>query len=175
MLCVFRLAGQTASRVVSLFLDGDVSFLPDNSFPLRLQLLKVSLLLHYYCPSSGFDRFNSPSVFFVVPEKCNFSMDCLFRRSQVTHGDSHSWFVCSWPVCARYLAVWAPEYKTSQNGQLWAEVVNWALCAAVQVEVPQVDRLLSQLEEMSCTCSHQLSYTSAAKCFAGLVNKRPLG
>lgn len=38
-----------------------------------------------------------------------------------------------------------------------------------------MDRLLSQLEEMSCTCSHPLSYTSAAKCFAGLVNKRTQG
>lgn len=37
----FRLAGQTASRAVSLFLDGDVSFLPDNSFPSHIQLLKV--------------------------------------------------------------------------------------------------------------------------------------
>lgn len=47
MLCVFRLAGQTASRAVSLFLDGDVSFLPDNSFPSHLQLLKVGRLLPY--------------------------------------------------------------------------------------------------------------------------------
>ncbi|XP_006807382.1 MMS19 nucleotide excision repair protein homolog [Neolamprologus brichardi] len=77
------LAGQTASRAVSLFLDGDVSFLPDNSFPSHMQLLKV--------------------------------------------------------------------------------------------EVPQIDKLLSALEEMSCTCSHPLSYTSAAKCFAGLVNKKPQG
>lgn len=38
-----------------------------------------------------------------------------------------------------------------------------------------MDQLLSQLVEMSCTCSHPLSYTSAAKCFAGLVNKRPQG
>lgn len=38
-----------------------------------------------------------------------------------------------------------------------------------------MDQLLSQLEEMSSTCSHRLSYTSAAKCFAGLMNKRPLG
>uniref|UniRef100_A0A669B4C6 MMS19 nucleotide excision repair protein n=1 Tax=Oreochromis niloticus TaxID=8128 RepID=A0A669B4C6_ORENI len=41
------------------------------------------------------------------------------------------------------------------------------------VEVPQIDKLLSALEEMSCACSHPLSYTSAAKCFAGLVNKKP--
>uniref|UniRef100_A0A3Q1FMF3 MMS19 nucleotide excision repair protein n=1 Tax=Acanthochromis polyacanthus TaxID=80966 RepID=A0A3Q1FMF3_9TELE len=31
----------TASRAASLFLDGDVSFLPDNSFPSHIQLLKV--------------------------------------------------------------------------------------------------------------------------------------
>uniref|UniRef100_A0AAQ6IGA8 MMS19 nucleotide excision repair protein n=1 Tax=Anabas testudineus TaxID=64144 RepID=A0AAQ6IGA8_ANATE len=43
------------------------------------------------------------------------------------------------------------------------------------VEVPQIDQLLSQLEEMSCSCSHPLSYTSAAKCFAALVNKRSQG
>uniref|UniRef100_A0A669F3E2 MMS19 nucleotide excision repair protein n=1 Tax=Oreochromis niloticus TaxID=8128 RepID=A0A669F3E2_ORENI len=94
MRCVwlpFRLAGQTASRAVSLFLDGDVSFLPDNSFPSHMQLLKV--------------------------------------------------FV---------------KYR-------------------LQVEVPQIDKLLSALEEMSCACSHPLSYTSAAKCFAGLVNKKPQG
>lgn len=41
--------------------------------------------------------------------------------------------------------------------------------------MPQIDDLLSELEEMSCTCSHPLSYASAAKCFAGLVNKRPQG
>lgn len=49
VLCVFRLAGQTASRAVSLFLDGDVSFLPDNSFPSTLQLLKVGIFLQYKC------------------------------------------------------------------------------------------------------------------------------
>uniref|UniRef100_A0A671TVJ1 MMS19 nucleotide excision repair protein n=1 Tax=Sparus aurata TaxID=8175 RepID=A0A671TVJ1_SPAAU len=80
---VSRLAEKTASRAVSLFLDGDVSFLPDNSFPSDIQLLKV--------------------------------------------------------------------------------------------EVPQMDQLLLQLEELSCTCSHPPSYTSAAKCFAGLVNKRAPG
>uniref|UniRef100_H3CGH5 MMS19 nucleotide excision repair protein n=1 Tax=Tetraodon nigroviridis TaxID=99883 RepID=H3CGH5_TETNG len=103
------LAGQTASRVVSLFLDGDVSFLPDNSFPSHLQLLK---------------------------EESGDS----WRRSQL---------VCLLMAC---------------------------VCALPRsVEVPQIERLLSQLEETSCTCSHQLSYTSAAKCFAGLVNKRPAG
>ncbi len=55
----------------------------------------------------------------------------------------------------------------------WSCILS-AVCV-IQVEVPQIDHLLSELEEMSCTCSHPLSYTSAAKCFAGLVNKRPQG
>ena len=38
-----------------------------------------------------------------------------------------------------------------------------------------MDRLLLELEELSCTCDHPFSYTSAAKCYAGLVNKRPAG
>lgn len=41
---VFRLAEQMASKAVSLFLDGDVSFLPDNSFPSQLQLLNVCMI-----------------------------------------------------------------------------------------------------------------------------------
>uniref|UniRef100_A0A3B4F3I0 MMS19 nucleotide excision repair protein n=1 Tax=Pundamilia nyererei TaxID=303518 RepID=A0A3B4F3I0_9CICH len=102
------LAGQTASRAVSLFLDGDVSFLPDNSFPSHMQLLK--------------QEGDSWSLSRLV---------CLLMGS-----------VCSLPR---------------------------------SVEVPQIDKLLSALEEMSCTCSHPLSYTSAAKCFAGLVNKKPQG
>uniref|UniRef100_A0A4W6FD37 MMS19 nucleotide excision repair protein n=1 Tax=Lates calcarifer TaxID=8187 RepID=A0A4W6FD37_LATCA len=104
---VVRLAGQTASRAVSLFLDGDVSFLPDNSFPSHIQLLKQG------------DSWSQSQ------------MVCLLMGC-----------VCSLPR---------------------------------SVEVPQIDQLLSQLEEMSCTCSHPLSYTSAAKCFAGLVNKRSQG
>ncbi|KAL3967426.1 putative ATP-dependent RNA helicase DDX4 [Sarotherodon galilaeus] len=103
------LAGQTASRAVSLFLDGDVSFLPDNSFPSHMQLLKKQ-------------EGDSWSLSRLV---------CLLMGS-----------VCSLPR---------------------------------SVEVPQIDKLLSALEEMSCTCSHPLSYTSAAKCFAGLVNKKPQG
>uniref|UniRef100_A0AAQ6AA42 MMS19 nucleotide excision repair protein n=1 Tax=Amphiprion ocellaris TaxID=80972 RepID=A0AAQ6AA42_AMPOC len=104
---VVRMAAQTASRAVSLFLDGDVSFLPDNSFPSHIQLLKQG------------DSWSQSQ------------MVCLLMGC-----------VCSLPR---------------------------------SVEVPQIDQLLSALEEMSCTCSHQLSYTSAAKCFAGLVNKRPPG
>ncbi|KAM7371137.1 hypothetical protein PAMP_010628 [Pampus punctatissimus] len=103
------MAGQTTSNAVSLFLDGDVSFLPDNSFPSHIQLLKKQ---------QGDSWSQSQMV-------------CLLMGC-----------VCSLPR---------------------------------SVEVPQIDRLLSELEEMSCTCSHPLSYTSAAKCFAGLVNKRPQG
>ncbi|XP_053741808.1 MMS19 nucleotide excision repair protein homolog isoform X1 [Synchiropus splendidus] len=100
------LASQTASRAVSLFLDGDVSFLPSNSFPSQIRLLKG----------------DSWSLTQLV---------CLLMAC-----------VCSLP-------------RT--------------------VAVPQLERLLSELEEMSCTCSHLFSYTSAAKCFAGLVNKIPQG
>ncbi|XP_061823362.1 MMS19 nucleotide excision repair protein homolog isoform X2 [Nerophis lumbriciformis] len=103
------LAGQTATRFVSLFLDGDVSFLPDNSFPSHIKLLANH-------------------------------QDDSWRQSQM---------VCLLMGC---------------------------VCSLPRtVEVPQIERLLSELEEMSCTCSHALSYTSAAKCFAGLVNKIPSG
>ncbi|XP_030255856.1 MMS19 nucleotide excision repair protein homolog isoform X1 [Sparus aurata] len=103
------LAEKTASRAVSLFLDGDVSFLPDNSFPSDIQLLKKQ---------KGDSWSQSQMV-------------CLLMGC-----------VCSLPR---------------------------------SVEVPQMDQLLLQLEELSCTCSHPPSYTSAAKCFAGLVNKRAPG
>ncbi|XP_042363392.1 MMS19 nucleotide excision repair protein homolog [Plectropomus leopardus] len=103
------LAGETASRAVSLFLEGDVSFLPDNSFPSHIRLLKKQ---------QGDSWSQSQMV-------------CLLMGC-----------VCSLPR---------------------------------SVEVPQIDQLLSELEEMSCTCSHPFSYTSAAKCFASLVNKRPQG
>ncbi|KAM9561524.1 MMS19 nucleotide excision repair protein homolog isoform 2-T2 [Salvelinus alpinus] len=103
-----QLAGQTASRVVSLFLDGDMSFLPENAFPSQIQLLK----------QAGDSWSQSQMV-------------CLLMGC-----------VCSLPR---------------------------------SVEVPQMDRLLLELEELSCTCDHPLSYTSAAKCYAGLVNKRPAG
>ncbi|KAM4716212.1 MMS19 nucleotide excision repair protein homolog isoform 2-T2 [Anableps anableps] len=102
-------AEQTASRAVSLFLDGDVSFLPDNFVPSRVQLLQQQ-------------------------------EEVSWRQSQL---------VCLLMAC---------------------------VCSLPRsVAVPQVERLLSELEQLSCSCSHPLSYTSAAKCFAGLVNKKPQG
>ncbi|XP_034049423.1 MMS19 nucleotide excision repair protein homolog isoform X2 [Thalassophryne amazonica] len=100
------MAGETASRAVSLFLDGDVSFLPDNSFPSHIQLLK------------GASWSQSQMV-------------CLLMGC-----------ICSLPQ---------------------------------SVEVPHIEQLLSTLEDMSCMCTHPQSYTAAAKCFSGLVNKRPQG
>uniref|UniRef100_A0A6Q2XQA3 MMS19 nucleotide excision repair protein n=1 Tax=Esox lucius TaxID=8010 RepID=A0A6Q2XQA3_ESOLU len=97
-------SAHTALRSVSLFLDGDVSFLPENAFPSQIQLLKQA--------SDSWKQ---------------SQMVCLLMGC-----------VCSLP-----------------RG----------------VEIPQVDRLLLELEELSCTCDHPLSYTSAAKCYAGLVNK----
>ncbi|XP_068438779.1 MMS19 nucleotide excision repair protein homolog [Clinocottus analis] len=103
------LAGRTAARAVSLFLDGDVSFLPDNSFPSNIQLLKKQ------------------------------------------QGDSWS------------------------QSQMVCLLLGCVCSLPRSVEVPRIDDLMAELEEMSCTCSHPLSYTSAAKCFAGLANKRPQG
>ncbi|KAM6951361.1 MMS19 nucleotide excision repair protein homolog [Aplochiton taeniatus] len=103
------MADKTVSKAVSLFLDGDVSFLPENAFPSNIQLLKVRQAESW----------------------SQSQMVCLLMGC-----------VCSLP-------------RT--------------------VEVPQIERLLLELEELSCTCSHPLSYTSAAKCYAGLVNKRPAG
>ncbi|XP_043958677.1 MMS19 nucleotide excision repair protein homolog isoform X2 [Gambusia affinis] len=102
-------AEQTASRASSLFLDGDVSFLPDNSFPPRVQLLQQQ-------------------------------EDSSWRQTQL---------VCLLMAC---------------------------VCSLPRsVALSQEERLLSELEELSCSCRHPLSYTSAAKCFAGLVNKKPQG
>ncbi|XP_015201878.2 MMS19 nucleotide excision repair protein homolog isoform X1 [Lepisosteus oculatus] len=103
-----ELAARTASMAVSFFLDGDLTFLPENNFPKHLQLLNKQ-------PDGWLQS----------------QLVCLLMAC-----------VCSLPR---------------------------------SVEVPQIDRLLSQLEELSCTCTHPFSYTSAAKCFAGLVNKHPAG
>uniref|UniRef100_A0A3P9KGM1 MMS19 nucleotide excision repair protein n=1 Tax=Oryzias latipes TaxID=8090 RepID=A0A3P9KGM1_ORYLA len=110
------LAARTASRAISLFLDGDVSFLPENSFPSHLQLLQVE------------------------DPRLQKQPEVSWRRSQL---------VCLLMGC---------------------------VCSLPRgVEVPRTEELLSRLEEMSCTCRHPPSYTAAAKCFAGLVNKSPEG
>ncbi|XP_027014879.2 MMS19 nucleotide excision repair protein homolog isoform X1 [Tachysurus fulvidraco] len=101
-------AAQMAAQTVALFLDGDVSFLPENAYPDQLQLLKIQ-------------------------------SDCC----------SQSQLVCL----------------------LMASVCS----LSQQVEIPHIDRLLVQLEELIFTCTHSFSYTSAAKCFAGLINKRAAG
>uniref|UniRef100_A0A672Z0M2 MMS19 nucleotide excision repair protein n=1 Tax=Sphaeramia orbicularis TaxID=375764 RepID=A0A672Z0M2_9TELE len=65
----------------------------------------------------------------------------------------------------------------SQQGSTWRQsqmvcLLMGCVCSLPpSVRIPQLDELLSELEEMSCTCTHTLSYTSAAKCFAGLINK----
>ncbi|XP_042623031.1 MMS19 nucleotide excision repair protein homolog [Cyprinus carpio] len=101
-------ASRMAAQAVSLFLDGDVSFLPENAFPSKIQLLQSQ------AESGGLSQ-----------------LVCLLMAC-----------VCSLPR---------------------------------SVEIPEIDRLLLQLEDLSCTCTHLFSFTSAAKCFAGLVNKRPAG
>ncbi|KAJ8264496.1 hypothetical protein GJAV_G00149820 [Gymnothorax javanicus] len=103
-----EIAAVTASRAVSLFLDGDVSFMPENDLPSPLQLLK---------------------------------------------GQSETWL----------------------RSQLVCLLMACVCSMPRSVDVPQIDRLFEELEELSCTSTHPFSYTSAAKCFAGLVNKRPAG
>uniref|UniRef100_A0A671TTT0 MMS19 nucleotide excision repair protein n=1 Tax=Sparus aurata TaxID=8175 RepID=A0A671TTT0_SPAAU len=72
-------------------------------------------------------------------------------------------------------------FPQKQKGDSWSQsqmvcLLMGCVCSLPRsVEVPQMDQLLLQLEELSCTCSHPPSYTSAAKCFAGLVNKRAPG
>lgn len=45
----------------------------------------------------------------------------------------------------------------------------------VQVAIPQQERLLRELLALSCSCNCPFTATTAAKCFAGLVNKHPEG
>ncbi|XP_056324944.1 MMS19 nucleotide excision repair protein homolog [Danio aesculapii] len=101
-------ASRMAAQAVSLFLDGDASFLPENAFPSQIQPLQ----------SQADSRGPSQLV-------------CLLMAC-----------VCSLPR---------------------------------SVEIPDMDRLLVQLEDLSCTSPHLFSYTFASKCIAGLVNKRPAG
>uniref|UniRef100_A0AAQ6IKB8 MMS19 nucleotide excision repair protein n=1 Tax=Anabas testudineus TaxID=64144 RepID=A0AAQ6IKB8_ANATE len=82
--------------------------------------------------------------------------------------------------CSRLQPMFAGQTLLKQ-GDSWTQsqmvcLLMGCVCSLPRsVEVPQIDQLLSQLEEMSCSCSHPLSYTSAAKCFAALVNKRSQG
>ncbi|XP_063049125.1 MMS19 nucleotide excision repair protein homolog isoform X1 [Engraulis encrasicolus] len=100
-------AVSSVSRCVSLFLDGDVSFLPENNLSPNLQLLKEA------------------------PSHLLSQLVCLLTAS-----------VCSLPR---------------------------------SVEIPEIDRMLEALEDVSCTHTHPFTHTSAAKCYAGIINKRPSG
>lgn len=41
--------------------------------------------------------------------------------------------------------------------------------------IPQQERLLRELLALSCSCNCPFTATTAAKCFAGLLNKHPAG
>ncbi|NXS14510.1 MMS19 protein, partial [Neodrepanis coruscans] len=103
-----ELATQSVSHVVSLFLDGEVSFLPQNSFP------------------CSFQPFGDG--------ECLESQRRLVALLMA--------FVCSLPR---------------------------------SVAVPQQEWLLRELLALSCSCNCPFTATTAAKCFAGLVNKHPAG
>ncbi|XP_062435679.1 MMS19 nucleotide excision repair protein homolog isoform X3 [Rhea pennata] len=103
-----ELAAQSVSHVVPLFLDGEVSFLPQNSFPCSFQ------------PFEGGERLEAQR-----------RLVALLMA-----------FVCSLPR---------------------------------NVVIPQQERLLRELLALSCSCNCPFTATTAAKCFAGLVNKHPAG
>ncbi|XP_037996220.1 MMS19 nucleotide excision repair protein homolog isoform X1 [Motacilla alba alba] len=103
-----ELAAQSVSHVVPLFLDGDVSFLPQNSFP------------------CSFQPFGDG--------------ECLEAQRRLVA--LLMAFVCSLPR---------------------------------NVAIPQQEWLLRELLALSCSCNCSFTATTAAKCFAGLVNKHPAG
>ncbi|XP_064320013.1 MMS19 nucleotide excision repair protein homolog [Phalacrocorax carbo] len=103
-----ELAAQSVSRIVPLFLDGEVSFLPQNSFP---------------CSFKPFE-----------------DGECLEAQRRLVI--LLMAFVCSLPC---------------------------------SVAIPQQERLLRELLALSCSCNCPFTATTAAKCFAGLVNKHPAG
>lgn len=156
---------------MSLFLDGDVSFLPDNSFPSHLQLLKVGISLQYndLPVKYGLELFFF-AVLHLVISSFSFILSAAGGLVETVpvglsaHG-----------MCVRVTSQRESQKNNSVESSVVRRRCDLGFVRWFQVEVPQIDRLLSQLEEMSCTCSHQLSYSSAAKCFAGLVNKRPQG
>ncbi|XP_030308861.1 MMS19 nucleotide excision repair protein homolog [Calypte anna] len=103
-----ELAAQSVSHVVPLFLDGEVSFLPQNSFPCAFQPFEHG--------------------------------ECLEAQRRLVI--LLMAFVCSLPR---------------------------------NVAIPQQERLLRELLALSCSCNCSFTATTAAKCFAGLVNKHPAG
>ncbi|NWR51114.1 MMS19 protein, partial [Regulus satrapa] len=103
-----ELAAQSVSHVVPLFLDGEVSFLPQNSFPCSFQ------------PFGDGERLEAQR-----------RLVALLMA-----------FVCSLPRA---------------------------------VAIPQQEWLLRELLALSCSCDCPFTATTAAKCFAGLVNKHPAG
>ncbi|NWS51796.1 MMS19 protein, partial [Chunga burmeisteri] len=103
-----ELAAQSVSHVVPLFLNGEVSFLPQNSFPCSFQ-----------------------------PFEDGECLDAQRRLVALLMA-----FVCSLPR---------------------------------NVAIPHQERLLQELLALSCSCNCPFTATTAAKCFAGLVNKHPAG
>ncbi|NWZ67858.1 MMS19 protein, partial [Acrocephalus arundinaceus] len=103
-----ELAAQSVSHVVPLFLDGEVSFLPQNSFP------------------CSFQPFGDG--------------ECLEAQRRLVA--LLMAFICSLPR---------------------------------DVAIPQQEWLLRELLALSCSSNCPFTATTAAKCFAGLVNKHPAG
>uniref|UniRef100_A0AAR2JM55 MMS19 nucleotide excision repair protein n=1 Tax=Pygocentrus nattereri TaxID=42514 RepID=A0AAR2JM55_PYGNA len=83
-------------------------------------------------------------------------------------------------IIPRLLGMALQAALQSKSCSVYIQHVYTSVCQSVcllvwQVDIPDMDRLLGQLEELSCMCTHTFSYTSGAKCFAGLINKRAAG
>ncbi|NWZ35499.1 MMS19 protein, partial [Brachypodius atriceps] len=131
-----ELAAQSVSHVVPLFLDGEVSFLPQNSFPCSFQPFGVCLVIGAGAPEQA-ARKDCDDMDIVLPLQDGECLEAQRRLVALLMA-----FVCSLPR---------------------------------NVAIPQQEWLLRELLALSCSCNCPFTATTAAKCFAGLVNKHPEG
>ncbi|XP_040110733.1 MMS19 nucleotide excision repair protein homolog isoform X5 [Oryx dammah] len=175
------LAAQSVAHIVPLFLDGNISFLPENSFSGRFQPFQdgssgqrrlVALLMAFVC---SLPRNVSDHNLWGIPQ---FNPD-RGAGAQVTSGLK---FVAAklifcfshWRI--HFSFTLAPAATLSWLS-LGVQVFSGSMTRPgfPQVEIPQLNRLMRELLELSCCQSCPFSSTAATKCFAGLLNKHPAG
>lgn len=156
--------------MVPLFLDGEVSFLPQNSFPCSFQPFEVCWVLGAGVPEQGQGMRMSAQagskdcddMGAVLPPQDGECLEAQRRLVALLMA-----FVCSLP---RNVSWWAAGWRDPDQAAPGCNV----LCL-LQVAIPQQERLLRELLELSCSCNCPFTATTAAKCFAGLVNKHLAG
>ena len=211
------LATQSVAHIVPLFLDGNISFLPENSFSGRFQPFQVRV--QWIRPRWGTVLGHLPSrSFWQIWDGCHqghkslagetgliglFFLTGWLLRAEATGctvyglcllpASKRKWPQPLWPgeLEPRWLLGW------NLSQQSWFSAFSFTLAPAatlswvslgvqvfsgsmtwpgfLQVEIPQLNRLMRGLLELSCCQSCPFSSTAAAKCFAGLLNKHPAG